>query len=148
MNSSAPTVFASKGELVCRPVHWIDVVKFLVFNYVLHALTVLSSPGDGALLSTLKRLFSLFIPMFGTVRALTAIHRFACGESTPVQVALRARALCMIYDPVSEPLVPWSKCANLGFSGRVLRVTAATNDGKRTSGIARRHKRTGTASSG
>lgn len=101
MNSSAEPVFATKGSLVCRPVHWADIAKFLLFNYVLHAVTVLSSPGDGALLSTLKRLFSLFIPMFGTVRALTAIHRFACGQSTPLRVALRARALCMVRYPVS-----------------------------------------------
>lgn len=100
-SSSAEPVFATKGSLVCRPVYWADVAKFLFFNYVLHAVTVLSSPGDGALLSTLKRIFSLFIPMFGTVRALTAIHRFAWGQSTPLRVALRARALCMVRYPVS-----------------------------------------------
>lgn len=104
MNSSEITIFADKGEFVCRPVHGVDIVKFLFFNYVLHAVTVLSSPGDGLVLSIINKIVGLCMPLFGTVRAITAIHRFARGQNTPLELALRARALCMIKTAVGELL--------------------------------------------
>lgn len=87
-----------------------DIVRFLVFNYVLHAVTVLSSPGEGLGRSIIKRLVALFIPLLGTVRAVSAIHRFARGQDTPLQVALRAQALCMIEPKVRNFLWPLCEC--------------------------------------
>lgn len=104
MNSSATVIVMNQGALVCRPVDWLDIVKFLVFNYLLHTLTVLSKPGDGTVLSSITRLVALFVPLLGTAKAIETIYRFARGEITPLKVALRARALCMIGGPVSELL--------------------------------------------
>lgn len=101
MNSNATSVTLVKGDLVCRPVYWVDIIRFLLFNYVLHAATVLSSPGDRIALQVTNRVVAMFVPLFGTARALAAIYRFARGESKPLEVALRARALCMIKGDVS-----------------------------------------------
>lgn len=105
MNSTSTSVTLLKGDLVCRSVYWVDIIRFLFFNYVLHAATVLSSPGDGIVLGVIHRVVALFVPLFGTLRALAAIHRYARGESNPLEVALRARALCMVQRSAIAPTV-------------------------------------------
>lgn len=97
MSPSNRTVIEThRGDLVCRPVHWTDIVKFLLFNFVLHAVTVIPRPGDGIVASTMNRLFSFFLPLFGSTQALEAIHNFARGQKHPLQIAHRAGALCML----------------------------------------------------
>lgn len=55
-----------KGDFVCRPAWWLDVVKFLVLNLGLHALTVEHAPRAGIFhkLSISSTLFSYLIPAF------------------------------------------------------------------------------------
>lgn len=103
MSSTQPDFSAKRGDLVCRPMHWMDIVRFLVFNFALHAVTVMSSPGEGAGRWITKRLIALFIPLVGTIAAVRTIYRYARGENTPLAVALRAQALCMIAPAVGSP---------------------------------------------
>lgn len=97
MNSTTEPIFADQGELVCRNVHWVDIVRFLAFNYCLHAVTVLSTPGEGLGSWVINRLLALFLPLVGTFKAVEVIYRCACMQKTPLKVALRAGALCMVY---------------------------------------------------
>lgn len=96
MNSTI--IFADKGDLVCRHVHWLDIVSFLAFNYGLHAVTVLSTPGEGLGSWVINRLFGLFLPLVGTFKAVKVIYRFARLQREPLKIALRAGALCMVHE--------------------------------------------------
>lgn len=95
MNSSA-TITGVKGQVVCRPTEWTDVAKFFVFNYGLHALTVVSAPGSGILELIANTAVAIVLPFSGTVKAITAIYRLARSEPNPLETAQKAGALCMV----------------------------------------------------
>lgn len=101
MNFTTEPIFADRGQLVCRRVHWVDIVRFLAFNYGLHAVTVLSTPGEGVGSWVINRFFALFIPLVGTFKAVEVIYRCATAQPTSLEVALRAGALCMVDVGVS-----------------------------------------------
>jgi hypothetical protein len=92
---SPQTVSASKGDIFCRPANEIDVAKFFLLNYGLHALTVITEPGSGALLTTVAIMQALLSPYLGMVKALQIIARFARFRGPPLQQAHYAKALCM-----------------------------------------------------
>lgn len=96
MASTQPDFTAHRGDLVCRAVHWMDIVRVLVFNFLLHAVSVISTPGEGIRRSIANKLIALFIPMVGTMGAVGTIYWFARAEQTPLAVAL-----CMIEPAVS-----------------------------------------------
>lgn len=99
MNST----IVSHGELVCWSTDWKDITKFLLFNFVLHAITALSSPGDGILLGVFNKFIGLSMPLCGMGKAITTIYRFSYGQKTPLAKALRAGALCRVVPEVSNP---------------------------------------------
>lgn len=87
------------GHVLCVRAHqWqtsVYVAIFVATNYVAHAATVRSSPGD-ALLATVGNIaLALFLPMSGLMRALNAIRRFA-RRGSDIEKACRAGALCMV----------------------------------------------------
>ncbi|KAL0631926.1 hypothetical protein Q9L58_009211 [Maublancomyces gigas] len=99
MNSTLydePIIEVHREDVVCWTTNWKDITKFLLFNFVLHAITVLSSPGDGILLATSNKLICLCMPLCGMGKAITTIYRFSYGQKTPLQKALRAGALCRV----------------------------------------------------
>lgn len=107
MNSTLygePIIEVHREDVVCWTTNWKDITKFLLFNFVLHAITVLSSPGDGVLLATSNKLICLCMPLCGMGKAITTIYRFSYGQTTPLQKALRAGALCRVLPDVSKPL--------------------------------------------
>lgn len=131
MASTQPDFTAHRGDLVCRPVHWMDIVRFIVFNFVLHAVTVMSTPGEGIGRSIANRLIALFLPIVGTMGAVRTIYRYARGEPTPLSVALRAQALCMIEPAVSSPMYLFfshcsltNECKGYGHSHEHRNITA------------------------
>lgn len=104
MSVIEPAIPVVKGQLVCWSADGTDFLKFLIFNYLLHAITILSSPGDGILLGVVNKLIGLSMPLCGVGRAITIIYRFAHSGKTPLDTALRAGALCMVARGVSDPL--------------------------------------------
>jgi len=92
---SPQTVSASKGDIFCRPANEIDVAKFFLLNYGLHALTVITEPGSGALLTAIAIMQAMLSPYLGMVKALQIIARFARFRGPPLQQAHYAKALCM-----------------------------------------------------
>ncbi|KAH8146888.1 uncharacterized protein LAJ45_08967 [Morchella importuna] len=96
MDYTGRIVQGESGELVCRPAVWIDVVKFFLLNYVLHAFTVVTPPGSGGLESMLVAISSIVMPFSGIVRAIVGILKYSQGQSTHLNAAHRAGALCMV----------------------------------------------------
>lgn len=95
MVDSGTVIFGTKGETICRPTTWVDVLKFFIFNYGLHVLTVVTAPGSRAAPTAIRAISALLLPLSGTFTALDVIHRFARGQSGDLQTAHRAGALCM-----------------------------------------------------
>ena len=83
-------------HVLCTPSKWTDVAKFLLANYVAHAATVKSLPGE-SFTSILKSIFcSLVFPVSGIRRGVNAIYQRAVLAKTPLEAAAKAGALCMV----------------------------------------------------
>lgn len=85
-----------KGELICRPTTWIDITKFFLLDYVLHAFTVPTPPGSGVLESMVFALMSIVLPFSSILRANFGIRKFSQSQSTDLNAAHEAGALCMV----------------------------------------------------
>jgi hypothetical protein len=88
-------ITAHEGDVYCRQANGLDVAKFFLFNYGLHALTVITEPGSGALETTFAVFQAVLYPYAGMSVALSTIYRGARFKGTPLQQAKRAGALCM-----------------------------------------------------
>ena len=89
-------------RLLCLPVtsnYWPSISAVIVFfaaNYLAHAATVKSSPGDGILVQACNAFLALMFPMSGLLRALNAISRYSKSAQTELEKACNAGALCMV----------------------------------------------------
>ena len=83
-------------KLLCAPARWTDVAIFFLANFVAHAATVKTTPGQPALQSLADLIFALLFPVFGIQRGLRAIQQCAVLAETPLEKAHRAGALCMV----------------------------------------------------
>ncbi|THV49274.1 hypothetical protein BGAL_0203g00080 [Botrytis galanthina] len=89
-------------HILCLPItrdYWPSVAAVIIFfatNYLAHAATVKSSPGDDTLLQGCNALLALFFPMSGLLRALNAIVRLPILARNELEKACRAGALCMV----------------------------------------------------
>ncbi|KAF4637681.1 hypothetical protein G7Y89_g408 [Cudoniella acicularis] len=89
-------------HILCLPItkdSWPSVAAIIIFfatNYLAHAATVKSSPGDDSLVQACNAIMALFFPMSGLLRALNAIIRFPMSARNEVDKACRAGALCMV----------------------------------------------------
>lgn len=68
----------------------------LLANFVAHAATVKSIPGEVALSASWALILALALPASGVRKGLTAIHQRAVLADTPLKTAARAQALCMV----------------------------------------------------
>ena len=98
------TITAPKGtrlqghdpQILCTPSKWTDVAVFLVANYVAHAVTLKSLPGESTLSVLRNVVCSLLFPISGVRRGVTAIYQRAILAKTPLEAAAKAGALCMV----------------------------------------------------
>lgn len=93
VNSTATLTSGGNREQFCRPAGWIDVLKFFLFNYFLHGVTVLPLPGSGIWLTAFRSFAAILLPFSGVSRALAIIFRYARGND--LEIAAKAGALCM-----------------------------------------------------
>ncbi|MCJ1456494.1 hypothetical protein MMC28_006855 [Mycoblastus sanguinarius] len=102
---TVPQGTQSHGDphLLCTPSRWTDVATFFLANFVSHAATVKSLPGEPALSQFWTLIFALVFPASGVVRGLSAIYQRAVFADTPLQTAARAQALCVVVR------TPWWK---------------------------------------
>ncbi len=104
--------FAHHGNcnLFCRPATWTDIIIFYLGNYIAHAVTVISSPGQSVMRTFLTIMSSLLFPASGISKGLDAIFSLAKFAKTDLQVAARAGALCAViripYEEEEDPAPP------------------------------------------
>ncbi len=87
----------AKEEVLCRDADIPDVLTIIFVNYVVHAVTVLTSPGTSAFAAADAALWALLVPYRGIMMALRVISKAACFTMDPLEKASRARALCCVY---------------------------------------------------
>lgn len=83
-------------KLHCNPTRWYDICWFFFANYLLHALSVRSLPGENFYSATVFKLCCLFVPYTGLRRGLCLISRAGNLAGNDLQAAARANALCMV----------------------------------------------------
>lgn len=91
-------------HLLCFPPQWYNYFFFLAINYLAHACTVISLPGQTLQETVIVAIAALLFPMSGMSRAMAAIMGHAAFCSDPIQKAARAGALCMVAK--NEPATP------------------------------------------
>ena len=83
-------------QILCTPSKWTDVATFLLANYVAHAVTVKSLPGESTSSVLRNVVCSLLFPIWGVNRGANAIYQRAIFAKTPLEAAAKAGALCMV----------------------------------------------------
>ncbi|KAJ7429482.1 hypothetical protein B0H11DRAFT_1767456, partial [Mycena galericulata] len=102
---TAPIGTSQHGDahLLCVPTGTWDVIVFFLGNYIAHAFTVRAYPGESLIDFTWATIAALFLPTSGIIRGATGIIRGTTGilrkgfvARTPLEMAARAGALCMV----------------------------------------------------
>lgn len=86
----------SNENVCCRKAKWEDVLLFFLSNYVAHAASTRTQPGQSNFSSLLTVIMALLFPMSGALRGAQAIATRAALADTDLQTAARAGALCAI----------------------------------------------------
>ncbi|KAF1979556.1 hypothetical protein BU23DRAFT_445717, partial [Bimuria novae-zelandiae CBS 107.79] len=94
--------------LLCTPTKWTDVALFYLFNYVAHAATVLTRPGERSDDFIASVIGSLLFPALGLYRGIEAI---LCGavlvRNDDLRKAARSGALCISCTTREGDNVEW-----------------------------------------
>ncbi|KAL8998764.1 MAG: hypothetical protein Q9169_002214 [Polycauliona sp. 2 TL-2023] len=90
------TTESDGSEVWCEPSEWHDVLWFWFANFLLHALSVRSLPGESWLSSTVFKFCCLLVPYTGVRRGLCLILRASNLAGNDLEAAARANALCMV----------------------------------------------------
>ncbi|KAJ7069103.1 hypothetical protein C8F01DRAFT_976171 [Mycena amicta] len=83
-------------SLLCTPTHWTSILAFFLGNYIAHAATTLSYPGEEFGEYAQAIVIALLFPTAGVIRGLDAIVRCAIFATSDLMCAARAGALCML----------------------------------------------------
>lgn len=86
----------NEPKVHCDSTHWYDICWFFFANYILHALSVRSLPGENLYSATVFKFSCLLIPFTGLRRGLSLISRGGNLADNSLQAAARAKALCMV----------------------------------------------------
>ena len=97
-NLGSSTSNEGDSDLSCKPAAWTDILLFIGANYVAHAATVKSLPGETTWDSAVGTVAALLTLAAGLTRAITAIRRLAIwrNNGSELRKAARAGALCMV----------------------------------------------------
>lgn len=90
------TSYQRSTDTYCVPSRWYDIAAFFLANYVTHAATVKSLPGEPTVSAIMMTFFALLFPASGAMRALSSIRWRAEFYSDPLTAAARAGALCTV----------------------------------------------------
>jgi hypothetical protein len=95
---SLPPGYSQHGDphLLCKPAQWYEILAFFLTNYVAHAATVITSPGQHWTETLEISWLALLVPVSGIARAVSAVSEHSALEKAPIQQAARAGALCMV----------------------------------------------------
>ncbi|KAL8700223.1 MAG: hypothetical protein Q9224_001061 [Gallowayella concinna] len=90
------TTGTNGDEVWCESSQWYDVLWFFFANFLLHALSVRSLPGESYVSSTVFKFCCLLVPYTGVRRGLCLILRASNLAGNDLESAARANALCMV----------------------------------------------------
>ncbi|KAJ5747647.1 uncharacterized protein N7511_009343 [Penicillium nucicola] len=104
---TVPDGVTYSNNVICTPTSWTDIVSFFLGNYLSHAATVITFPGEPALTTTVNMIFAILFPSMGASRGMMAILGRGALQTSPLKRALQSRALCMVvrsreWDPKSS----------------------------------------------
>ncbi|KAJ7683952.1 hypothetical protein B0H14DRAFT_2654567 [Mycena olivaceomarginata] len=93
-------------SILCTPTNWTSILSFFFGNYIAHAATTLSYPGEELFDYALTVVGALLFPSTGVCRGLDAIFRFARRAESDLMCAARAGAFVKTSNGLSyrEPL--------------------------------------------
>ncbi|KAL4802585.1 hypothetical protein BDV18DRAFT_163988 [Aspergillus unguis] len=84
-------------DLLCTPPKWYDYIIFFLTNYLAHAATVISLPGQSVAETLCAAILALLVPSTGIMRAFEVFFRRpALKTRDPLRRAAAAKALCMV----------------------------------------------------
>ena len=81
---------------LCVDASSVDILIFFFGNYLTHAATVKSQPGDSTSQTVISILTALVCPSSGISRALSALFRCSRTKKSELDQALQAGAVCML----------------------------------------------------
>ncbi|KAJ7482377.1 hypothetical protein B0H11DRAFT_2418663 [Mycena galericulata] len=90
------TTLDQGDRIQCTPMSIPDILYFFLGNYIAHAVTVRSYPGESASRILLSFAAALFFPFSGLFRGLNSFARHAIVTKDPLERAARSGALCMV----------------------------------------------------
>ncbi|MCJ1385526.1 hypothetical protein MMC17_008649 [Xylographa soralifera] len=83
-------------NILCTPTSWTTFLTFFLGNYVAHAATVVTAPGQQTMETAFALIMALLYPGSGLVRGLDAVFRASSLGKSPLEQAARAGAFCMV----------------------------------------------------
>ena len=87
---------AKSSDPVCVEATWAEIIVFILVNYVTHAMTVNSYPGEKPMSAVFFSIAALFLPFAGAMRGLGSIGSGAIFAGDSLQQAARGGALCVV----------------------------------------------------
>jgi hypothetical protein len=96
MSSNSTSVVLPQVPPICFPAKWSDIAIFFLGNYVAHAATVLSIPGQPTFQSFGNIVFALLFPVIAVRRGFNAIFSLAKFGATDLEAAAKAGVLCKV----------------------------------------------------
>ena len=123
-------------NIICLPSKWTDVLLFYAVNYLAHAVTVKSYPGEKLQYTAYYIVVALLYPYSGLLRGMEAISRRAAWcRGNELQRAARAGALCVVvrnatWKPLDGQLVTGCQVSSreLDFDFPVVEMTIAVEN--------------------
>lgn len=109
-------------NLICTPTNWYNIIIFFLGNYVAHAATVQSYPGERTWSSMMATIGALLIPSSGLIRGINSIARnarfkrksfLAAWRDTDYQAIATAGAFCMVVRKKLWKPYPGDKLSNV-----------------------------------
>lgn len=124
-----PGAIYNGDNVLCNPTKWYNVVIFFLGNYLAHAATVKSYPGERTWSFLTATVGALLMPTSGLIRGINSIARNAKFKrktfwkaawcDTDYQTAAAAGALCMVVRKKSWKPYPGDKLSNVMLRGEV-----------------------------
>lgn len=109
--NALPAISTIEARTVqCQPASWADLIIFFIGNYVAHTVTLKPFSGESASRGSFYGFLALLFPFTGIWRGFQGIASAVIFAENTLQVALRARALCVVgrseeWRPLAEETV-------------------------------------------
>ncbi|KAJ5640682.1 pogo transposable element [Penicillium herquei] len=120
------------SESICTPTSWTDILTFFFGNYVAHAASTVTLPGESSFGNIQNMFVALLWPAQGVRRGMLVIFRRAVFWKDPLQQAHRAAALCMVVRSRRWKPEPGEPVRSMAFWPQIARrEDASESTGKR-----------------